>query len=62
MTYIDTLAATYAEAGRFADAVKYQKMALEDPDFLESNGEEARARLELYEAGRPYRENAAGVP
>jgi TPR repeat protein len=52
---LDTLASAYAEVGQFEEAVKYQKMALQDPDFLESSGEEARARLAMYEAGTPYR-------
>ena len=59
---IDTLAAAYAEAGQFANAIKCQRKAMEDPGFRESSGKEARARLELYKAGRPYREKAAGVP
>jgi tetratricopeptide (TPR) repeat protein len=52
---LDTLAAAYAECGDFAKAVEWQQkaidMALEDDvkaDF--------RGRLELYQAGKPYRE------
>jgi hypothetical protein len=54
--YLDTLAATYAEAGSFKEAVAWQKKALdldiEDRDTLE----QARQRLKLYEEGKPYRE------
>ena len=55
--YIDTLAAAYAEAGVFDDAVENQLEALKDVNFLETHGDGARARLELYKAGKPYRES-----
>jgi tetratricopeptide (TPR) repeat protein len=49
---IDTLAAAYAETGDFPHAMKYQQQAidagLKDPD--------AAARLKLYQAKKPYRE------
>jgi tetratricopeptide (TPR) repeat protein len=42
---LDTLAATYAEAGQFDDAVKWEKKALEQPDVLGPAGlEQAKAR------------------
>ncbi len=54
---LDVLAASYAEAGRFPEAVKTQRRALE----IQQRGGAApapdlRARLRSYEAGRPYRQ------
>jgi tetratricopeptide (TPR) repeat protein len=46
---LDTLAAAYAEAGDFAQAIKYQTQALVSP--------EAHKRLKLYEDGQAYREH-----
>jgi tetratricopeptide (TPR) repeat protein len=54
--YLDTLAAAYAEAGEFQQAVKYQKKALACPDFAEQQKEAGRKRLKLYEEGKPCRE------
>jgi len=54
---VDTLAAAYAEVGRFTDAVKVQKEALEMlPPDDSKNRVDYKARLELYKSGRPYRE------
>ena len=53
---LDTLAAAYAEAGRFEDAVKTAEKALELATAakmtLRLDG--IRTRLALYQAGRPY--------
>jgi tetratricopeptide (TPR) repeat protein len=51
---IDTLATAYAEAGDFANAVKWQKKALEMAPAAKKPG--YRSHLELYEAGKPYRD------
>ena len=57
---LDTLAAAYAAAGDFAEAVRWQEKALEDSAFAKTNGARARARLALYRAGKPYRMTTAG--
>jgi tetratricopeptide (TPR) repeat protein len=53
LTLVETLAAAYAEAGQFADAVKCQEMA------MQLAGRKAPAdlhlRLELYKSGNAYR-------
>jgi tetratricopeptide (TPR) repeat protein len=54
--HIDTLAAAYAEAGDFAQAVHFQKRVLESRMLPESMRTKALARLALYEQGKPYRE------
>ena len=51
----ENLAAAYAECGRFDEAVKWQARAIElGTGLLDPN--EAEDRLELYEAGKPFRE------
>jgi tetratricopeptide (TPR) repeat protein len=51
---LETFAAACAEAGDFANAVRWEKAALEDATFAARNGEQARAKLQLYQAGQPY--------
>ncbi len=56
-THHATLAAAYAEAGDFAEAIRAQQMAIAR---LQATGQvlsipEYQSRLELYRAGRPYR-------
>ena len=53
--YLDTLAAAYAAAGNFEQAVRWQEKALEFPDFAE-NGKDAAGRLALYRSRKPYRQ------
>jgi tetratricopeptide (TPR) repeat protein len=54
-SYVDTLAAAYAETGQFKYAVKTQKWAISlQDDSLE--GDPCFQRLKLYEQRRPYRE------
>jgi len=53
---LDTLAAACAEAGDFASAIHWEKSALENESFATRNGVQARAKLQLYEAGQPYHE------
>lgn len=51
---LDTLAAAYAEAGQFPEAVQYQKKALEDAALAKD--EAAAFRLKLYEQGKAFRQ------
>ena len=53
-SHIDTLAAAHAEAGQFAEAVRWQEKVLEFPDFAKDA--DAQKRLALYRAGNPYRQ------
>ena len=50
---LDTLAAAYAEVGRFEDATRWQKKAIAYAP--ETNKVELQQRLKLYEEGKPYR-------
>jgi tetratricopeptide (TPR) repeat protein len=54
--YLDTLAAAYAEAGRFADAVRTAKRAVELAADSPERAAQFRGRLALYEDSKPYRE------
>jgi Flp pilus assembly protein TadD len=54
---LDILAVSYAEAGRFAEAIRTAEQALE---LAQNAGEEIvveaiKARIELYKEGKPYR-------
>jgi tetratricopeptide (TPR) repeat protein len=53
---LDTLAAAYAETGRYPEAVAAARRALEAAAGQESAAEGIRSRLRLYEAGSPYHE------
>jgi Flp pilus assembly protein TadD len=50
--YLDTLAASYARAGDFGNATKWQEMALQL--FEGSKKVEAQKRLDLYREHRPW--------
>jgi tetratricopeptide (TPR) repeat protein len=57
MATVDTLAAAYAEAGRFEEAIRTEQKAVE---FAAASrqpqlAEEFRRRLKLYQSGRAYR-------
>jgi tetratricopeptide (TPR) repeat protein len=51
---LDTLAAACAEAGDFADAVKWENETLQNPSPEDHTLVERQARLALYRAGKPY--------
>lgn len=53
---IDTLAAAYAEAGDFDQAVKYERQALNDPSLAPKEREEREKRLALFEQRKPFRD------
>ncbi|MBI1916491.1 MAG: tetratricopeptide repeat protein [Planctomycetes bacterium] len=51
---LDTLAAAYAEAGTFEEAIRWQEKAVERAE--DGRTADYNARLELYQARQPYRE------
>jgi cytochrome c-type biogenesis protein CcmH/NrfG len=53
---LDTLAAAYAEAGQFDEAVRYQTRAVDDPALGGDFRTAADKRLELYRQMKPFRE------
>jgi tetratricopeptide (TPR) repeat protein len=53
---IDTLAVAHAEAGHFDEAIRFQRQALDAPDFPAGKRGEALGRLESFARGQPYRE------
>ena len=57
---LDTLAAAFAETGNFAEAVRWQTKAVELAPLPEKAA--LRSRLELYKAGKPFRQQSAASP
>jgi tetratricopeptide (TPR) repeat protein len=53
---LDTLAAAYAEAGRFDDAIAAGRKSMAAADPESDFADQVRERLALYEARQPYRE------
>lgn len=51
-TYMETLAAAYADVGNFKEAVRWQRLAMKDKNIPT---EDALQRLELYRNKQPYR-------
>ena len=60
---VGTLDVAYAEAGRFADAVATAEQTCELAVAAGKTelADKARARLRLYQAGKPYHEGSPGV-
>jgi len=58
--HFDTLAAAYAEAGRFEEAIRWQEAAIARMDHLSTfpaeTANDIRARLRLYEHHQPFHE------
>ena len=54
--FIDTLAATHAEAGDFAHAIEYAKQARNMPGLTEAQRNEVISHLESYEKKTPFHE------
>jgi tetratricopeptide (TPR) repeat protein len=61
---LDALAAAYAEAGRFADAAAAARKALAfaTRQNKPASADAVRARMALYEAGKPYRQTPPPSP
>src|SRR5262245_55354042 len=62
MVLIETLAAAYAETGDFDKAIDYQKKAMDNADYMKKYGAEVRARMKLYESGKPVRLTSPKAP
>lgn len=61
--FLDTLAAAYAEVGRFTDAVQTVRKAISlTPSENQGLIAEREQRLKLYESGRPYRAGPRSSP
>jgi tetratricopeptide (TPR) repeat protein len=52
-----TLGVAYAEMGRFEEATRWQKKALESSQYEKEEGEQGRQRIVLFQDHLPYREN-----
>ena len=61
-SFVNTLAAAYAEAGDFDKAVEYQQKAMADPAIMKQYGPVAREQLDLYRQQKPYREPTLAPP
>ena len=55
--FLTVFSAACAENGAFDEAVKWQELALESPDFARNEGESARRRLALFKNHQTYRED-----
>jgi tetratricopeptide (TPR) repeat protein len=55
--FIDALAAAYAEAGGFEQAVKYEKQSLTDSSLAPKERQEREKRLALFQQRKPFRDD-----
>ncbi|MDQ7823598.1 MAG: rhomboid family intramembrane serine protease [Candidatus Eremiobacteraeota bacterium] len=57
-SFLDTLAAAYAETGDFREAVRWESRALtsKSKTFTDADRVDCQKRLQLYREGKPYRE------
>lgn len=58
----ETLAAAYAEAGDFANAVKWESAYLQTPKLSAHDMASGQDRLALYRTGKPYRTDQPAYP
>jgi tetratricopeptide (TPR) repeat protein len=56
--FLDSLAAAFAEQGDFASAIEWERKAIKLGATKKEFARDARQRLELYQAGQPFREKA----
>ena len=61
-SFLDTLAAAYAEAGDFAHAVAMQNKAIASLPAGSADVSDYRERLQLYQNKKPYREPVSVIP
>jgi tetratricopeptide (TPR) repeat protein len=59
--YLGTVAAAYAEAGEFAEAVRWQRRALEDSLLSKESRQKEMRALEGYEKHQPLREASSYI-
>ncbi len=55
MVIVETLAVAFAETGDFEKAIEYQKKVTANAAYMKKYGPEVRARLKLFESGKPVR-------
>jgi Flp pilus assembly protein TadD len=58
-TFIDTLAAAFAEAGDFDQATKYQQQAMSMDGLAAKDRAETQRKMDLFQQHKPYHESAA---
>lgn len=56
-SFLDTLAAAYAELGYFGQAIDWQRKAVEHLDKSHPHRKDFAARMALYKGNQPYRED-----
>jgi Flp pilus assembly protein TadD len=54
--FLETLAISYANVGRFADAIAAAQKALHLPKLAPATARALKAELDLYQSGTPFRD------